>query len=127
VIFIGGGLVVLLLTQTLGRKLKLIQRQIVKESNRLAGATTESLRNIELVKSMGLTEQEIGRINTATFRILGLEVEKIKRLRSISFLQSLFLNLLQQGIMFALMYFIFHKTLTLGEMMTMQASSFIIF
>lgn len=127
VVFIGGGCVVLLLTNTLGRKVKLIQREIGRESNLLAGSTTESLRNIELVKSLGLTQQEIGRIRGATLRILGLEVSKMKRVRSLSFLQGMLMNLLQQGIIFALLYFIFHNVLTIGQLMTIQASSFVIF
>ncbi|RZL61650.1 MAG: ABC transporter ATP-binding protein, partial [Pedobacter sp.] len=38
----------------LSRKIKTIQRSIVAETTALAGSTTESLRNIELVKSLGL-------------------------------------------------------------------------
>ncbi len=126
-VYIGGGFLVLLLTSTLGKKVKIIQRQIVRETNLLAGSTTESLRNIELVKSLGLTQQEISRINNTTFRILALEVSKIRRVRSISFIQGTLINLLQQGILFALLYFIFHNILTIGQLMTIQASSFVIF
>jgi ATP-binding cassette subfamily B protein len=41
------------LTSLLSKKIKLIQKNIVKETTMLAGSTTESLRNIELVKSLG--------------------------------------------------------------------------
>ena len=42
----------------LGKKIKLISKQILGETTALAGATTESLRNIELIKSLGfLTKQ----------------------------------------------------------------------
>ena len=43
----------------LSRKIKKIQKVIVAETTALAGSTTESLRNIELVKSLGLAQQEI--------------------------------------------------------------------
>src|SRR5215216_1892283 len=43
-----------LLSSVLSRKIKTIQKVIVAETTALAGATTESLRNIELVKSLGL-------------------------------------------------------------------------
>ena len=47
----------------LSRKIKRVQQIIFAETASLAGATTESLRNIELVKSLGLSEQEIKRLN----------------------------------------------------------------
>src|SRR5690606_15944160 len=57
------GIVVLtLITNFLSKKIKLIQKNIVTETNALAGSTTESLRNIELVKSLGLTRQEVDRL-----------------------------------------------------------------
>jgi ATP-binding cassette subfamily B protein len=43
----------------LSRRIKEIQKVIVAETTALAGATTESLRNIELVKSLGLADQEV--------------------------------------------------------------------
>ena len=46
------------LSSVLSRSIKTIQKVIVAETTALAGATTESLRNIELVKSLGLAEQE---------------------------------------------------------------------
>jgi ATP-binding cassette subfamily B protein len=53
-------------TNLLSKKIKVIQKNIVKETTSLAGTTTESLRNIELVKSLGLTTQEINRLNNNT-------------------------------------------------------------
>ena len=64
------------LSFVLSRKIKKVQKEIVKETTALAGSTTESLRNIELVKSLGLAKQEIGRLNNTTGKILGLELHK---------------------------------------------------
>ena len=50
----------------LSRRIKKIQKTIVGETTALAGSTTESLRNIELVKSLGLANQEVGRLNGTT-------------------------------------------------------------
>jgi ATP-binding cassette subfamily B protein len=55
----------------LGKKIKVISKEILGETTALAGATTESLRNIELVKSLGLTNQEVERLNITTIKILG--------------------------------------------------------
>lgn len=47
------------LTGLLSKKIKTIQRSIFRENARMSGSITESLRNIELVKSLGLTYAEI--------------------------------------------------------------------
>lgn len=127
VIYMGGAILLGLLTNVLSRKIKSIQKNIVKETTSLAGATTESLRNIELVKSLGLTQQEVSRLNANTIKILGLELKKVRSIRSISFVQGTFVNFMRQCIMFALLYFIFHDELTLGDMVTMQFYTFFIF
>ncbi|GAA4458353.1 MAG: ABC transporter ATP-binding protein [Chitinophagaceae bacterium] len=127
VIYFAGALILSVLTSLLSRKIKTIQKSIVRETNALAGSTTESLRNIELVKSLGLTQQEIRRLNATTYKILRLELNKVKSIRSISFVQGTFVNFLQQCIMFTLLYFVFHKTLTVGQLLTMQFYSFFIF
>ena len=126
-IFVGGALALGFLTTVLSRKIKTIQKKIVSETNALAGSTTESLRNIELVKSLGLTNQEIERLNTNTIKILGLELKKVRSIRSISFVQGTFVNFLRQCIMFSLLFFLFRDTLTLGQLFTMQFYSFFIF
>jgi ATP-binding cassette subfamily B protein len=126
-IYFVGALILGWLTSVLSKKIKFIQKGIVKETNALAGSTTESLRNIELVKSLGLTQQEIRRLNATTFKILKLELSKVKSIRTISFVQGTFVNLLQQIIMFSLLYFVFHKILSIGQLMTMHFYSFFIF
>lgn len=115
------------LTSVLSRKIKSIQKNIVQETNMLAGSTTESLRNIELVKSLGLTDQEIIRLNNNTYKILGLELRKVKSIRMLSFIQGTFVNFLRQAIMFTLLWLIFRQHLTIGELITLQLYSFFIF
>jgi len=127
VVYLVGAILLAVLTSYLSKKIKAIQKNIVRETTALAGSTTESLRNIELVKSLGLTQQEISRLNTTTFKILNLELKKVKSIRSISFVQGTFVNFLQQCIMFALLFFIFRDKITVGQMMMMQFYSFFIF
>lgn len=115
------------LTNILSKRVKEIQKNIVRETNILAGATTESLRNIELVKSLGLTNQEIDRLNGTTMKILQLELKKVRNIRSISFIQGTFVNFLRQMIMFFLLFLIFKNHLTVGQLMTLQFYSFFIF
>jgi len=126
-IYLVGAVILSLLTSVLSKKIKVIQKSIVSETNALAGSTTESLRNIELVKSLGLTGQEIRRLNATTFKILKLELRKVKSIRSISFIQGTFVNFLQQCIMFTLLYFVFQGSLSPGQLIMMQFYSFFIF
>ncbi len=115
------------ITNKLSKKIKLIQKNIVGETTALAGSTTESLRNIELVKSLGLTNQEVERLNKNTYKILGLELKKVKRIRSISFVQGTLVNTLRQVILFILMWLIFHNEMDAGQLVTMQIFSFFVF
>ena len=126
-VYFGGIVLLSLLTGFLSKRIKTIQRTIVKETTSLAGTTTESLRNIELVKSLGLTEQEVKRLNNNTYKILGLELKKVKSIRSLSFIQGTFVNALRQVIMFMLMWLIFGNIILPGQLLTLTFYSFFIF
>jgi ATP-binding cassette subfamily B protein len=126
-IYFGGIFLLVVVSNLLSKKIKTIQKNIVGQTTALAGATTESLRNIELVKSLGLTQQEVTRLNKNTFKILGLELTKVKRLRSISFIQGTFVNTLRQLILFMLMWVIFEGKMDAGQLVTMQIFSFFVF
>ncbi len=127
VVYLVGILLLSLITNLLSKKIKVIQKTIVGQTTALAGTTTESLRNIELVKSLGLTTQEVDRLNKNTFKILGLELTKVKRIRSIAFIQGTFVNTLRQVILFLLMMLIFHREMDAGQLVTMQIFSFFVF
>ena len=115
------------LSSTLSRRIKTVQKVIVAETTALAGATTESLRNIELVKSMGLAQQEVGRLNRTTQRILGLELKKVRYLRSLSFIQGTAVNALRTSILFLMLYLIYAQQITVGQFFSLWIYSFFIF
>ncbi len=115
------------LSSLLSRKIKTVQMQIVRETTALAGATTESLRNIELVKSLGLAQQEIGRLNSTTAKILKLELKKVRYLRSLSFIQGTCVNLLRTSILFLMLYLIFTQRISVGQFFSLFIYSFFIF
>ncbi|ULQ55552.1 ABC transporter ATP-binding protein/permease [Flavihumibacter rivuli] len=114
VVLLGG------LTSLLSKKIKTLQRSVVRQNNILGGSITESLRNIELVKSLGLTYPEIRRLREFTQKIYDLELEKTKKVRTLSFLQGTILNLLKQSILFILLWLIFRNILSPGELISMQ-------
>ncbi|MCX3267144.1 ABC transporter ATP-binding protein [Pedobacter agri] len=111
----------------LSRKIKAIQRSIVGETTALAGSTTESLRNIELVKSLGLADQEIDRLNKTTYKILGLELKKVKYVRSMSFVQGTTVNLVRSTMILVLLLLIFDNDITAGQYLTFLFYSFFLF
>ncbi|NML36960.1 ABC transporter ATP-binding protein [Chitinophaga sp. G-6-1-13] len=126
-VYLIGCVLLTILMSVLSRKIKVIQKTIVKETTALAGSTTESLRNIELVKSLGLTHQEIRRLNSTTIKILMLELKKVRSIRSISFVQGTFVNLMRQSILFLLLFYIYRDYVSIGQLMTLQLYSFFIF
>ncbi|RAJ34169.1 ATP-binding cassette subfamily B protein [Pedobacter cryoconitis] len=111
----------------LSRKIKVIQRSIVAETTALAGSTTESLRNIELVKSLGLANQEIDRLNKTTYKILGLELRKVKYVRSMSFVQGTTVNLVRSIMVVVLLILIFENTISAGQYFSFLFYSFFLF
>lgn len=126
-VFLIGILVLGSLTGLLSRKIKTTQRSINKKTNEISGIITESLRNIELVKSLGLTFPEIRRMKLQTEGIYNLEMVKLKRVRMLSFFQSATLNVLKQSILFILLWLIFRDVLSTGELIAMQFISTSIF
>jgi ATP-binding cassette subfamily B protein len=116
-----------ILSSVLSKKIKVIQKTIVAETTALAGSTTESLRNIELVKSLGLANQEIERLNGTTTKILALELKKVKYIRSLSFIQGTFVNFLRTAILFTMLYLIFSQQITVGQFFSLWIYSFFIF
>ncbi len=115
------------LSSVLSRRIKGIQRVIVAETAALAGSTTESLRNIELVKSLGLAQQEVGRLNATTEKILALELKKVRYIRGLSFIQGTTVNALRTSIMFLMLYLIYIRAITVGQFFSLFIYSFYIF
>lgn len=111
----------------LSKSIKRAQSVIVGETTALAGSTTETLRNVELVKSLGLEGQEIERLNRTNEVILGLELKKIKRIRLLGFIQGTLVNALRSTLLFLLIFLIFRGALTLGEFFSLFIYSFFIF
>ena len=127
-VFVVGILVLGSLTGLLSKKIKTTQREIgsVKPTNML-GVITESLRNIELVKSLGLTYPEIRRLRDQNLKIFNLEMIKVKKVRTLTFLQGTTLSKLEELNIVHPLWLIFRNVLTTGELISMQFISTIIF
>jgi ATP-binding cassette subfamily B protein len=119
-VFVIGVLVLGGLTGLLSQKIRTTQRAIVRQTRTMYGTMTESLRNIELVKSLGLTFPEIRRMQGYTQGIFDLEMEKVRRVRSLTYLQGAIINVLKQSILFILLWLIFRSVLSPGELVSLQ-------
>jgi len=126
-VYVVGIILIAVVTNLLSKRIKTIQKNIVSETTNLAGSTTESLRNIEIVKSLGLTNQEVERLNNNTYKILNLELRKVKSIRSLSFVQGTLVNFLQQTITFTLLLLIFKNIVTPGQYLSLMFYGFFIF
>lgn len=126
-VYFGATIIIGLTSSLLSKKIKIMQKRIVGETTALAGSTTESLRNIELVKSLGLANQEINRLNKTTFKILGLELKKVKYIRSLSFLQGTTVQFTRSVMIVVLLFLIFDNTISAGQYFTFLFYSFFLF
>jgi ATP-binding cassette subfamily B protein len=119
--------VLALITSSLSRRIKQVQTKIFRETTSLAGSTTESLRNIELIKSLGLENQEIDRLNGTNSRILGLELQKVKTIRVLMFAQGTAINFFRALLILQMLALAYFQIITLGEFFSLMMYSFFIF
>jgi ATP-binding cassette subfamily B protein len=127
VIFILSVPVIVILSWSLSKRIKVIHRAIVLKTSVLAGRTTESLRNIEMVKSHGLADEEIARLNATTHKILNLEIVKTKILRFLSFIQGSTVNIVRSIMVVVLLMMIFDKQLSPGQYFSFLLYAYFLF
>ena len=111
----------------LSRRIKEVQDKIFAQTAQLAGATTESLRNIELIKSLGLESQEVERLNSVNSEILQLELRKVKTLRLLSFAQGTAINFMRSMLLLLMLVLMYRGAVSLGQFMSLVFYSFYIF
>src|SRR3989344_530536 len=117
------GVFIFLISKRVGK----YQKIIVKENAELAGSTTETLRNVELVKSLGLEKQEIQRLNNTNNKILALELKKIKYIRLLSFIQGTVVNGVRAILLFVMLYLLYNGNVSIGEFLSLFFYSFFLF
>jgi ATP-binding cassette subfamily B protein len=111
----------------LSRHLADIEKEIYLRQATLSGNTTETLRNIEFVKSSGLTDQQLTRFDASSQAILRLELEKIKASRIFSFFHGACVHALRITLIVLLLYLRFTNQLTMGEFLSIFLYSYFVF
>jgi len=96
-------------SSTLSKKIKVIQKKIVGETTALAGFNDRIPPQHRAGKKSRLANQEIERLNGTTQKILGLELKKVRYIRSLSFIQGTSVNFLRTSILFLMMFLIFRQ------------------
>lgn len=114
-------------TIAISKKVKAASKRIALESSSLSGSITETLHNVELVKSLGLEKQEAERLARVNNDILRLELKKITMIRTLSFIQGTMVNVSRSVLLFLMLWLIFSGQITLGEFFTLMFYSFAIF
>ncbi len=127
IVYLFAIMVIGVLSSYFSKRIKIMQQKIVGATTALAGSTTESLRNIELVKSLGLANQEIERLNKTTYQILELELKKVKFIRSLGFLQGTTVQFVRSLMVFILLMLIFKTEISPGQYFMFLFFSFFIF
>ncbi len=115
------------ITFFLGKRIKDIQKNIVRERSELTGSGTETIRNVELVKSLGLETQEVDRLESTNNKILALELSKVKFVRVLAFIQGTAINLLRSGLLLLMVVLIYQSKLSVGQLFSVMMYSFYIF
>lgn len=126
-VYFGGVLILVALAGLLSKRIKAIQTTVVAEMASLAGSVTESLRNISLVKSFGLTGQEQGRFHENTNKILNLKIRNIRNVRRFNIVQGAFIYILRIATLFTLLWLVFRNEVSPGKLVTLSFYANLIF
>jgi ATP-binding cassette subfamily B protein len=79
------------------------------------------------VKSLGLVKQEMRRISSNTLKILGLELKKVKKVRTLGFVQGTTVNLMRNVLLLFLSWMVFQAKITPGMYIQFLFYTFFIF
>jgi ATP-binding cassette subfamily B protein len=94
-------------TVYLSGRIRDAQKNIVRTSAELAGATIENVKNVTLIKSLGLESQEVEHLNRVNKKLIDLEIEKLRLVKSISFWQGTLINFLRSLLQFIMLWLVF--------------------
>ncbi len=111
----------------LSARVKMVESELAQRSNQLSGNAAETFRNIELVMSLGIAEQQISRLDDDAKHILNLQLERVRRSRAYSFFQGLSVHLLRLGLLVLLLYLVFRQQITAGMFLSVYLYSYFVF
>lgn len=95
------------------------QQRISAETVAQAGAATETIRNVELVKSLGIEVQEIGRMEKVNDQILALEERKLRLVRLFNFIEGSAISVARATMILTMLWLVYRREISVGEFLSM--------
>jgi ATP-binding cassette, subfamily B, bacterial len=111
----------------ISRPIRVQQREITLATAGLSGSATEMLRNFEIVKSLGIEEQEISRLDAANARILHLEERKLRLVRLLSFGEGAAVSVARAVLLITMIWLSYRRIVTPGELVSLFFYSMSVF
>ncbi len=112
-----GGLAIF--TLWISRPIHRHQQRISAETVAQAGTATETIRNVELVKSLGIEVQEIGRMEKVNDQILALEERKLRLVRLFTFIEGSAMSIARATLMLTMLWLVYRREISVGEFLSM--------
>lgn len=111
--------IISLFVNLMNRKTKKIFETNFIESNLLFNKALETIRNIILVKSFGLVQQEGIRLKNTVLKIFLLDIEKAKKVNQILFFQNTAINMVRNLLIFYILMLVIQGKMTVGELVSL--------
>lgn len=111
----------------ISRRIKNAQTAIVRQSSELSGSTVENIKNVTLIKSLGLESQEIDHLTQTNNKLINLEIDKLKLIKTLSFSQGTLINLLRTVLQGVMLWMVFTGDVTVWEFFSLLFYSFLLF
>jgi ATP-binding cassette subfamily B protein len=109
------------------RPIRSRQQGIAAELGRVAGAATETIRNVELVKGLGAETQQVTRLEHAHTRILDLEAARLRLVRRLALIEGTLFHLLRATLLLTMLVLVYRASITTGQFLTLFIYSSMIF
>lgn len=106
-------------TLSISRPIHRRQQRISAETVAQAGTATETIRNVELVKSLGIEVQEIDRMEKVNEQILELEEQKLRLVRLFTFVEGSAMTIARATVMVTMLWLVYRREITVGEFLSM--------
>lgn len=103
------------------------QKKIVAASSALSGATVENIKNVALIKSLWLEQQEINHLTSVNEQLISLEIDKLKLIKTLSFTQGTLINFLRTSLQWIMLRLVFTWDITFWEFFSLLFYSFLMF
>jgi ATP-binding cassette subfamily B protein len=87
----------------------------------------ENIKNVTLIKSLGLESQEVDHLTAVNEQLISLEIDKLKLIKTLTFTQGTLINALRTILQAVMLRMIFTGDISVGEFFSLLFYSFLLF